>query len=287
MVGAVEQAHAHTLHRVAREHADVHRLANPLLDGGDERARDHAALDLVHELEARRGPRDRSAVRSRCGSRRTGRARPTASCAGRGRWRSRESSPGRAPAAASTSPPRRSARAGDRRSPRRAPARVRRRSARPSAGRGAGRSSGPPPAGAAARRTPSPRRPCSWARPRTPSPARAASDAASRSARHGRPSQSPARVSLSLATAPMSPGPNSCTWRTSLPANTTQLADALLGVRVRVQHLAVGAHHALVDAQQVDPSRERIGPRLEDVREQLRLLGGRQLDLAHPSATRA
>ncbi len=34
-------------------------------------------------------------------------------------------------------------------------------------------------------------------------------------------SQSPARVSLSLATAPMSPGPNSCTWRTSLPANTT------------------------------------------------------------------
>ena len=34
-------------------------------------------------------------------------------------------------------------------------------------------------------------------------------------------SQSPARVSFSLATAPISPGPNSLTCSTSLPANTS------------------------------------------------------------------
>ncbi len=45
-------------------------------------------------------------------------------------------------------------------------------------------------------------------------------------------SQSPARVSLSFATAPRSPGPNSSTCTASLPANVQQLADPLLG-RVR------------------------------------------------------
>ena len=34
-------------------------------------------------------------------------------------------------------------------------------------------------------------------------------------------SQSPARVSLSLATAPMSPGPNASAWTVSLPWNRT------------------------------------------------------------------
>ena len=51
VVGAVEQPHAHVLDGIAGEHAGVHRLAHAFLDGGDERARDHAALDLVDELE--------------------------------------------------------------------------------------------------------------------------------------------------------------------------------------------------------------------------------------------
>ena len=51
-------------------------------------------------------------------------------------------------------------------------------------------------------------------------------------------SQSPARVSLSLATAPMSPGPNSSACSVSLPCEHEQLADALLGVRAGVEHLA-------------------------------------------------
>ena len=60
------------------------RCASPptiaLLDRGDEAGGDHAALDRVHELEARRRP---AAARSRCGSRRTGRGRRSASCSGR------------------------------------------------------------------------------------------------------------------------------------------------------------------------------------------------------------
>ena len=59
-----------------------------------------------------------------------------------------------------------------------------------------------------------------------------------------------------------------------------QLADALLGVGARVEHLAVGAQHALVDAQQVDPPGERVGAGLEHVGEQLAVLVGAQLDLA-------
>ena len=68
--------------------------------------RDHAALDRVDELEARRRL---GAARSRCGSRRTGRGRRSASCSGRAPWRACGSSPGRAPAAAcsSTSAPKR------------------------------------------------------------------------------------------------------------------------------------------------------------------------------------
>ena len=52
VVGAVEQPHAHALDGVAGEHARLHRLTHALLDGGDERAGDDAALDVVDELEA-------------------------------------------------------------------------------------------------------------------------------------------------------------------------------------------------------------------------------------------
>ena len=46
------EAHPHALHRVAGEHARFHRLAHAFLDRRDERAGDHAALDLVDELVA-------------------------------------------------------------------------------------------------------------------------------------------------------------------------------------------------------------------------------------------
>ena len=85
---------------------------------------------------------------------------------------------------------------------------------------------------------------------------------------------------MSLATAPMSPGPNSSTCATSLPAKHQQLADALLDVGAGVQDVAVVAHHALVDAQQVDPPGERVGAGLEDVGEQVAVLDGLQLGLA-------
>ena len=52
VVGAVEEPHAHALHRVAGDGAVLHRLAHALLDRRDEARRDDAALDLVDELEA-------------------------------------------------------------------------------------------------------------------------------------------------------------------------------------------------------------------------------------------
>ena len=52
MVGAVVEDHPHVAQRIARDDALLHRLADALLDGRDEAGRDHAALDLVHELEA-------------------------------------------------------------------------------------------------------------------------------------------------------------------------------------------------------------------------------------------
>ena len=52
MVRAVVQPHPHVLHRVTRNDALRHRLADALLDRGDEPGRDHAALDRVDELES-------------------------------------------------------------------------------------------------------------------------------------------------------------------------------------------------------------------------------------------
>ena len=53
MVGAVGQVlDADVHHRVAGLDAGAQGLLDPLLDGGDELARDRAALDLVHEVEA-------------------------------------------------------------------------------------------------------------------------------------------------------------------------------------------------------------------------------------------
>ena len=85
-------------------------------------------------------------------------------------------------------------------------------------------------------------------------------------------SQSPARVSLSFATAPMSPGPNASVCDDLLAARLEQLPDALLGVGARIEHVRVVRHHALVDAEEVDATRERVGARLEHVGEHLAVL---------------
>ena len=53
MVCTVVEAHAHVLDRVAGHRAGLHGLLDALLDRRDEAARDDAALDRVHELEAR------------------------------------------------------------------------------------------------------------------------------------------------------------------------------------------------------------------------------------------
>src|SRR6267154_6274278 len=50
---AVEQAYAHALDGIAREQPGLHRLTHALLHRADERGRNHAALGLVDELEAR------------------------------------------------------------------------------------------------------------------------------------------------------------------------------------------------------------------------------------------
>ena len=65
-----------------------------------------------------------------------------------------------------------------------------------------------------------------------------------------------------------------------LAAEQDQLPDAFLDVRPGVQHLAVGPQDPLVDPKQVDAPGERIGPRLEHVREQLAILAGHELDVA-------
>jgi hypothetical protein len=51
-----------------------------------------------------------------------------------------------------------------------------------------------------------------------------------------------------------------------------QLADALLAVRAAVEHVAVVAHDALVDAEEVDSPGERVGAGLEHVGEHLAVL---------------
>ena len=75
---------------------------------------------------------------------------------------------------------------------------------------------------------PSPRRPWSSPRRRTPSPAPAGRAAGSETGVSFAASTSPARVSRSFATAPMSPGPSSSIGVISLPSRRRELADALL-----------------------------------------------------------
>ncbi len=69
--------------------------------------------------------------------------------------------------------------------------------------------------------------------------------------------------------------------------NCSSEPDPLLGVRARVEDVAVGPHRALVDAEEVDPPGERVGLRLEDVGEQRRLGVGLQRDLGQLERRRA
>ncbi len=81
-------------------------------------------------------------------------------------------------------------------------------------------------------------------------------------------STSPACVCLSLATPPISPGPNSsaCSW--SLPCGASSWPIRSFSSRAAVDHVRVGPQHAPVDAEQVDPPGERVGQRLEHQRHQ-------------------
>ena len=89
-----------------------------------------------------------------------------------------------------------------------------------------GRAGAPPP-------PPSPRRPSTSARRRTPSPARAGRAARSETSSWRSQSTSPARVSFSFATAPMSPAPSSVDRRQVLAERLAELADPLLLVAGR------------------------------------------------------
>ena len=74
-----------------------------------------------------------------------------------------------------------------------------------------------------------------------------------------------------------------------LAARHEQLADALLVMGAGVHHLRVVGHRALVDAEEVDAARERVGARLEHVGEHLALGVGLErealLDLDAPCWT--
>ena len=83
-------------------------------------------------------------------------------------------------------------------------------------------------------------------------------------------SQSPARVSLSLATAPMSPGPKPWDWRLSLPSKDSSWPMRSLAW-ARVFSVRVGLDRALVDPEEVDAPGERVGLGLEHVGEELAL----------------
>jgi hypothetical protein len=63
-----------------------------------------------------------------------------------------------------------------------------------------------------------------------------------------------------------------------------ELADPLLVVGGGVQDLGVVVHRALVDPEHVDAPGERVRAGLEDVGEELLVLGGLQRDLAHLQA---
>ena len=70
--------------------------------------------------------------------------------------------------------------------------------------------------------------------------------------------------------------------RRLLAVELHQLADALLVGGARVDHLGVVAHEALVDAEQVDPPGERVGPGLEHVGEEVLRLVGLEHHLLEP-----
>ena len=104
-----------------------------------------------------------------------------------------------------------------------------------------------------------------WARLRTTRPAPGSASGSISAGLSASDSTSPVPVSLSLATAPIDPGTERVNGRVILALHLQQLADPLLGVRVVVGQVRVGADRAGKDAHQVDLAAERVGDRLEHV----------------------
>jgi hypothetical protein len=91
-------------------------------------------------------------------------------------------------------------------------------------------------------------------------------------------SQSPARVSLLGHGADVA-RPEGVRVVLLTALGHDERADALLGVGPGVEHLVVGPHDALIDAEEVDAPGELVGLRLEHEGEQLLVLVGLQRDL--------
>ena len=276
MVGAVEQPHAHALDRIAGEHARLHRLAHALLDRRDERARDHAALDLVDELEAladrQRLDLDVAVAELTATARlllvAPVRARATADrlLVGHARRLERDLD---AEAIAKPVDDHFDVHLGE---------------------PGHDLLAGLLVAMQVDRRVL-----LLQATQRGEHLLLVAPALRLDRERHHRRGQLQARH-LDRLVARRKPvaragllelghradvaGPELLHVDGLLAREHDQLADPLLDVGARVEHLAVGRHHALVDAQQVDPPGERVGARLEDVGEQLALLRRLELDLA-------
>ena len=93
-----------------------------------------------------------------------------------------------------------------------------------------------------------------------------------------RPARRPARVSFSLATAPMSPGPSSSIGSISLPRGAASWPSRSFCTRVTLSTCDSELQHAGVHAQQVDPARVGIGRGLEYVGDQVAVRIGLDLD---------
>ena len=87
-------------------------------------------------------------------------------------------------------------------------------------------------------------------------------------------STSPAWVSLSLATAPMSPGPNSSTCSDSLPWGASSWPTRSLTCARQLKTWRVVLEHALEDAEQVQAPGVGVGHRLEHQRHGVAVLAG-------------
>ena len=228
-----------------------------------EALRDDAADDLVHELVADVALRS---ARARCGSRRIGRARPSASCSGRVPATPRGSSRGTARAADAARRPPRSGAWRVRARPRRASGSCPRGSPRPVCWSRRSRRVGSSSASlriALATFSSSPFAFGVTAKLITGSgkPKSTGSTSTSLSS-----SRSPVCASFSFATAPMSPGPKSLPAVCSLPCSSSSVPMRSLPFVRLLTSVESPVMVPVEHAEEVDAPSERIGDRLEDER---------------------